>query len=127
MESRIIEFAQAHPIWFTIAVPIILGVVVSFFIELVKYIFYGNRSQDEKQYTSFADNVIWRVLTVFVSLKVALLTLFVVKDVFEDIYLMALFVILNTSVPFAFYHTYGKQIIEITLSRLFKRFKKTDI
>lgn len=127
METKIIEFAEQHPIWFTVAVPIILGVVVSFLIEFVKYIFYGKRSQDEKQFTAFADNIVWRITTVVVSLIVAILTLFVVADVFEDIYLMILFVILNSSVPFAFYHTYGKQLIALTLGKLFDKFTKVNL
>jgi hypothetical protein len=54
----------------------------------------------------------------------ALLALDVLGDLITSLSLKILFVILNTSIPFAFYHLKGKQIIEVVINKLFSKIQK---
>ncbi len=126
MEDKIILYAQEHPILFSIIVPIILGIIVSFFIEVIKYALFGvqiDKNEDRQK----IDNIVWRVSTVALSALVAYITLSIVSEALGSIYIQILFVITNTSVPFMFYHFKGKDLIFLTIGKLFKKFEKTDL
>lgn len=127
MEEKIINYALEHPVLFSIIVPIVLGVVVSFFIEILKYIIFGVRTEEEAEERNTIDNIVWRITTVVLSFSVAVFTLMSINGVLESFSLKALFVIINTSVPFMFYHLKGKELIRGTIGKLFDKFQKTQL
>lgn len=127
MQEKIINFAMEHPVWFAIIVPIVLGIIVSGFIEVLKYVIFGSKPLDEAEDKKVIDNIVWRVATVGCSLVVAWITLLSVGDAITGIPLQALFIVLNTTVPFLFYHFKGKELLRLTLGKLFDKFNKTNI
>lgn len=131
MEQKIIDYVQAHPILAAIIFPLVLGVLVSFLVEFIKWLVYGNQEYflDDKQNKTRdkADNIVFRILTVIISLGCAIAVLNVLDGLFTSIWLKFLFVALNTSVPFAFYHLKGKQAIEAIINKLFNKLDKTDL
>lgn len=127
MEQKIIDFALQHPIWFSIIVPIVLGILLSGFIETLKYIVFGSKPLNEIEDKKVIDNIVWRITTVICALVVSWITLLIVKDAITEIPLQILFITLNTTVPFLFYHFKGKELLRLTLGKLFDKFNKTQI
>lgn len=127
MEEKIIKYALEHPVLFTLIVPIILGIIVSAFIEVLKYIIFGSKPLNEYEDKKVVDNIVWRITTVVCSLVVAWITLLSVGDAITGIPLQVLFIVLNTAVPFLFYHFKGKELLKLTLGKLFDKFNKTNL
>jgi Na+/glutamate symporter len=107
----------------------VLGILVSGLIETIKYAVFGTKplDGDEEDGKKVIDNIVWRVTTVVISLFVAWLTLLSVKQAVNDLALQVLFVLLNTTIPFLFYHFKGKELLRGTLGKLFDKFNKTSL
>lgn len=127
MEEKIINYALEHPVLFSVIVPIVLGVITSAFIEILKYIVFGSKPLDENGDKKVIDNIVWRTVTVLLSLFVAWLALISIGDVIESVGLKILFVLLNSAVPFLFYHFKGRELLRLTLGKLFDKFNKTNL
>lgn len=131
MDQKILEYVQAHPILATIIIPIVLGVLISFLVEFVKWLLYGSKEyildSEQQKVKDKADNVVFRLITALLSVGCAILMLNILNGFLNSISLKILFVALNTSVPFAFYHLKGKQAIEAVINKLFNRLNKTEL
>lgn len=131
MDQKILEFVALHPVLAIIIIVIIQSVLLSFVVELFKYIVVGEKQYilDSVQQKSKdkLDSVIYRLATVGIAVGLAILELYALNGTIQSISLKILFVVLQTSVPFAFYHLKGKQLIEVTINKLFSKFKKTNI
>lgn len=126
MEEKIINYALEHPVLFAIIVPVVLGVITSAFIEILKYIVFGSKPLDENEDKKVIDNIVWRTVTVLLSLFVAWLALISIGNVIESVGLKILFILLNSAVPFLFYHFKGRELLRLTLGKLFDKFNKTN-
>lgn len=127
MEEKIINYALEHPVLFSVIVPIVLGVITSAFIEILKYIVFGSKPLDESQDKKVIDNIVWRTVTALLSLFVAWLALISLGELIESLGLKILFVLLNSAVPFLFYHFKGRELLKLTLGKLFEKFQKTNL
>lgn len=118
MDEKIIQFAMIHPVWITIIIPIILGIITSFISETIKVLFVNKAEKNPSAL---------RYITFMLSLILSILVLILLKDVIVTIVLKILFILLNTFVAFMFYHLKGKQLVKIITAKLFKKVEQTSI
>ncbi len=119
MEEKIICYAIEHPVLISIIIPIILGILVSFFSETIKQIFFKERPKQVK--------IVFRLITFGIALVFAILVLGILNGFINTWELQVLFICVNTFVPFVFYHLKGKQLVELIINKLFKKVEKTNI
>lgn len=121
MLEQILEYLKLHPIIGSIAIPIILGMLTSFISEAVKQIWF-----EDDPFTP-RDKKVFRWITLWIALFLASLTLGVLWVWINNWYLRILFVLLNTTIPFAFYHAKGRDLVTVVIGKLFGKIEKTQI
>lgn len=130
MEDKIIQYAFEHPVLVSIIIPIVLGVIASFVSEGIQRSFFSeewiNQITIEKQKRAA---IVFRLITLAVALVLAVLALAVLVSggVIKSWSLGGLFILLNASVPFAFYHLKGRLLVELIINKLFSKVKKVKI
>ncbi len=112
MIEQIYEFLKVHPIIGSIAIPIILGIITSFVSETIKQKWFEDDPVNPRSKNIF------RWITLVLALLFCLLSLGALWDWVNDWFLRVLYVFLNTSVPFLFYHLKGKDIVDVIVKKM---------
>lgn len=121
IDQYLYNYVLAHPVLASIFIPLVLGIIISFAMGFVIYVIYG-KDLDNKP-----DNWKIRLLTFIVASGTAILTLLGLDGAISSIWLKGMFLVINTSVPFGFYHLKGKELIQIIINKFTKKVNDTDI
>lgn len=121
MLEQILEYLKLHPIIGSIAIPIILGMLTSFISEAVKQMWF-----EDDPFTP-RDKKVFRWITLWIALFLASLTLGVLWEWINNWFLRVLFVLLNTLVPFVFYHLKGRDLVTTVINKLMGKVENTQI
>jgi len=121
MFEQIIEYVKAHPVLASVFIPMILGVLTSFISEAVKQLWF-----EDDPFTP-REKKVFRWITLWISLLLSALVIGVLWVWINNWYLRVLFVLLNTTIPFAFYHAKGRDLVTVVIGKLFGKIEKTQL
>lgn len=121
MLEQILEYLNLHPIIGNIAIPIILGILTSFISETIKQFWF-----EDDPFTP-RNKKVFRWITLWIALLLAALTLGALWDYINGWYLKILFVLLNISVPFVFYHLKGRDLVTLVINKLMGKVENTKL
>lgn len=121
MIDQIMQYVISHPVWASVFIPIILGVLTSFISEAVKQLWF-----EDDPFTP-RNKKVFRWITLGIALLLSSLALGVLWSWINDWFLRVLFVLLNTLVPFVFYHLKGRDLVTVVINKLMGKVENTQI
>ncbi len=123
MPEQILEYIKVHPVIGSIIIPILLGILTSFISEMIKELFFEDSPDPETP----RSKKVFRWITFLISVVLASLTLGALWDWITNFHLKVLFMFLNISVPFVFYHTKGRDLVTLVIKKMMGKVENTNL